>query len=218
MKDHLGLFLKENDMNNIGDFYKITKIELNFDTKKNIIESLGKLEKRHWFYLDNIVKRYPNKFKYVKFKEFVRNIIKNNASAEDYEKYNKYISIYSRWQKSRKTAGVIIFSMNYYYLVRNVGSRYFTFPKGKQEKNEPLIDTAIRETDEETGFKIGFYIPNLNSITIAKTRYYFAYLPYMMNPPPYFTSNEIESAGWFHKDYIKNNRHLFSKNVNRYIK
>jgi len=59
-----------------------------------------------------------------------------------------------------RSAGTIIFREEggkTYYLLLNYprGTRrpepYWDFPKGHIEKGEKLVDTAIRETEEETG-------------------------------------------------------------------
>jgi len=211
-------YLNERGVKGLKDLYPKINVTLAFYSKEKIIESFQKMEKLHWFYLDNIHKRYPKKFLYVKFKPFIKEIIRHNALLEDYWKANKYLSIYSAWQRSRKTAGVIISSGNNYYLVKNVNSKYFTFPKGKQEENESLFDTAFREAEEETGMDVKKYLTSLNTIKINKTKYFFVNIPHMISPPKDFVSNEILDAGWFHKNYILENKKKFTRNVNQYFK
>lgn len=64
-------------------------------------------------------------------------IKKGRSYNNNKEKYEKLIKIYEKNIKE--------------WLAENIGSEYWTFPKGRNEKNEPDLDCAIREFYEETG-------------------------------------------------------------------
>lgn len=70
-------------------------------------------------------------------------------------KYNvNYIKPCGPWNKNKKNtrAGVIINNIkdNTVLLIQSSGYKW-GFPKGRQEKNETVIETALRELKEETG-------------------------------------------------------------------
>ena len=53
-----------------------------------------------------------------------------------------------------KTIGIIIFKregQSIRYLLLHHGGEYWNFPKGRQEKDETEIESALRELQEETG-------------------------------------------------------------------
>jgi ADP-ribose pyrophosphatase YjhB (NUDIX family) len=57
----------------------------------------------------------------------------------------------------KKSAGLLIIQNNKILLAHPTNAPWYgtyTIPKGKQEKGETLIETAIRETYEEIGIKI----------------------------------------------------------------
>lgn len=60
-------------------------------------------------------------------------------------------------QKTRITAGIVFIYKNRILLVHppnHKWSKTFSYPKGRIEKNESIIDCAIRETREEIGVNI----------------------------------------------------------------
>lgn len=86
------------------------------------------------------------------------------------------------------SAGIIAYyfdknSKQFKFLVAHPGGPYFKnienygFPKGHQEKNESLKETAIREFKEETGLDVDYLrLKNcIENITKKKNVYYFLY-------------------------------------------
>lgn len=86
------------------------------------------------------------------------------------------------------SAGIIAYffdknSKQFKFLVAHPGGPYFKtienygFPKGHQEKNESLKETAIREFKEETGLDIDYLKLKIciENITKKKNVYYFLY-------------------------------------------
>ena len=86
------------------------------------------------------------------------------------------------------SAGIIAYyfdkdSKQFKFLVAQPGGPYFKnienygFPKGHQERNESLKETAIREFKEETGLDIDYLRLNIciENITKKKNVYYFLY-------------------------------------------
>jgi 8-oxo-dGTP pyrophosphatase MutT (NUDIX family) len=69
------------------------------------------------------------------------------------------------------SAGVIITNENNQILVLYRGEPFndVSFPKGKQENNETLEQTAIRETKEETGFDVQI----IRKIGVNKYEYFW---------------------------------------------
>lgn len=65
-------------------------------------------------------------------------------------------------------AGSVVFKRKnnsaYIFFVKNAYGRW-TFPKGKQEPNEALVNTAIREAFEEAGLKNLKYVATLGRTT-----------------------------------------------------
>ena len=56
--------------------------------------------------------------------------------------------------RTQKSVGFVIFKKEgkgIRYLLLHHGSRYWNFPKGRQEAGETELDTAKRELEEETG-------------------------------------------------------------------
>ena len=86
------------------------------------------------------------------------------------------------------SAGIIAYYFDkdfkqFKFLVAHPGGPYFKniknygFPKGHQEKNESLKETAIREFKEETSLDIDYLRLNIciENITKKKNVYYFLY-------------------------------------------
>jgi 8-oxo-dGTP pyrophosphatase MutT (NUDIX family) len=71
-----------------------------------------------------------------------------------------------------KSSGVVVFrhtNKEIEYLLLQYRNKHWSFPKGHIEKNESVIDTALRETKEETG------IDDLKIVANFKKNIYFYY-------------------------------------------
>lgn len=84
-----------------------------------------------------------------------------------------------------ESAGLVVLHTNRILLVKPKGlnqEEFFSIPKGVIEKSESAIETAIRETYEETGisiskefidFKRNYVINYINKSVVTKRVYYF---------------------------------------------
>lgn len=137
-----------------------------------------------------------------------------------------------KWMVNQRSSGIIIFTVRkkiLYFLLLHHGGKYWNFPKGKVEKGESLLETARRETFEETGIpkeKIriisGFresYVYHFRvegGRTIHKVAvFYLGFVPKVRIQ----ISSEHENFGWFRYQealkllFFKNSRDLIKKSV-----
>uniref|UniRef100_A0A6C0E7Q8 Nudix hydrolase domain-containing protein n=1 Tax=viral metagenome TaxID=1070528 RepID=A0A6C0E7Q8_9ZZZZ len=62
-------------------------------------------------------------------------------------------------QKVYNCAGVVLFNKDFTKIILvETEAGHYSFPKGKRDKNESIVKTAIRETEEETGIKSDQYL------------------------------------------------------------
>src|SRR3990167_3020998 len=57
---------------------------------------------------------------------------------------------------NQRSSGIIVYSVKnkkILYLLLLHGKKYWNFPKGQMEKGESILETAYRETQEETGIR-----------------------------------------------------------------
>jgi bis(5'-nucleosidyl)-tetraphosphatase len=88
------------------------------------------------------------------------------------------------------------------------GDTLWTFPKGRGEKDETPIQTAIRELKEETGLDMVSYDADSpvntsytfmrNGEQVEKTSTY--YVGFAENKECVIQPEEVKEAGWFHID------------------
>ena len=109
------------------------------------------------------------------------------------------------------------------YLLLNYVSSHWDFPKGNKEKDETDIETAIRETKEETGIsdlvfingfkKNVFYNYKRNNILISKkVIYYLA----KTNTSTVVLSNEHTGYKWYtYNDALAKITYQNSRNILR---
>lgn len=106
--------------------------------------------------------------------------------------------------KTEKSCGCIILKDNQVLLIGakdNDGKLFWSFPKGHQENGETDIETAIRETKEETGLDV-----EISNIAPIKTGHfvhggtvYKNILLFMASPLNYelrLQGEEVEQAKW----------------------
>jgi len=81
-------------------------------------------------------------------------------------------------------------------LYRNKDEGYWSIPKGEPPENEPLLETAIREFEEETGIKpYGSFI-ELGSIRQKGGKVVYAWAFDSGNDPPHFIRSNTFEMEW----------------------
>lgn len=120
---------------------------------KSEISIMRSLEIAYWKYIDEycVCANCP----FIKF----LNIVFHMKGIKDYiSRIPRFIKEFEKLKRSTPTSGCIVISGGIYdpyiLLVRVFNSQVFSFPKGKREDNETSMETAIRETYEETGFRV----------------------------------------------------------------
>ena len=99
-------------------------------------------------------------------------------------------------------AGIIIFNNDETVLVNTKFGNY-SFPKGKKNKGENLIDVAWRELEEETGLRKDqvnliddYFIDELSNRGNPSVRYFVGITNEKINKF-IFDTEELENVGWY---------------------
>ncbi len=99
-------------------------------------------------------------------------------------------------------AGIIVFNKDWTILVSTKYKNY-SFPKGKRNRNEPIIDAAWRELQEETGLTKN-NVELINDFTINEHNdkgnlsiTYFVGKLIKNVDELIFDANELENSEWF---------------------
>lgn len=141
----------------------VINIDFNLSDYENTMQTLRKVEKTYWQYCCH-VPQYPK----ITFSQYFRHVCYLFGKEWNYENYVMIKSQYNYYKKSIPTAGAMIHyhenNTIYLLLVKNNRAKVFSLPKGKQEKNENVKQTAIREVMEETGIDISEYINSNDSL------------------------------------------------------
>lgn len=111
--------------------------------------------------------------------------------------------------KIEKSCGAIVFNEKDEVLIIQQNSGIYGFPKGHMEVGENEIQTAIRETKEETNADIDivtekrFYISYMNDENIRKEVVYF--VAYILNESDIHPQeNELQKVMWVSKNDVVN--------------
>jgi len=189
-------WLSDNDIKTIKDYVEKVDLQIYLQNKELIIQTMKQIEKLHWFYIDNLQKKFN--FERVGFKKFIEYLFYGKNVPTSYKKYiKKYISIYSQYKRALPRFGTIIRFNNEYLMVKNIGSNVYGFPKGKVENNEADYQTAIRETFEETGINISSIIDVSKFTIIYDVKYFLIDLNNKINFNKLpFDYNEIYDRKW----------------------
>lgn len=111
--------------------------------------------------------------------------------------------------KERTAAGFILACLNLapprYLLLKNALHGTWGFPKGHSEKNESLLETALRETAEETGITDirvieDFEFSDSYEVNTPKRGAYRKTVTYFLAVTPstaHVQSREHSESGWF---------------------
>jgi 8-oxo-dGTP pyrophosphatase MutT (NUDIX family) len=124
---------------------------------------------------------------------------------------------YQKYIKKRPRAGVFLFCADENkLLVVEVYNQYIGLPKGGQENNETLEQTAIRETYEETGINLDLEVlkkaklvtihPNYNYYVIFVSKC----IPVILKPGK---TIDVSGAGWIHLNCLHNLKGIITANL-----
>lgn len=186
--------------------------DLDFSSTEEINTTMQEIELAHWDYLDRMTKRY--RLPRLGFTAFMEKLLDYHNRGEEIPNIRTYLKQYSKFKKSRPTAGAIILHENEILLVRVVGTRVYSLPKGKAEPDETVEQTAIREVQEETGLDLSNVIcPESLSFVIGKTRLFVIEADERISHFDGYNRNEIVDIKWFGLSYVSHNEHRFSKQV-----
>lgn len=130
---------------------------------------------------------------------------------------------------NQRSAGIIIYTVKnkkILYLLLLRGKKYWNFPKGQMEKGESIIETAFRETKEETGVQArdiklekGFRSSYRYTFRVEKGRIIYKevifFLGYVKDMPIHI-SDEHKDFRWF--AYEEALRHLLYKNSKKLVR
>lgn len=213
-------------------------IEFNINEYESSMATMRKVEKTYWQYCCH-QPYYPRHT----FSQYFKRVCNIFNEEWNYLKYNELKTKYNYYKKNIPTAGAMI----HYHtndgkilmlLVKNTRAKVYSLPKGKQEKNESIQDTAIREVKEETGIDISSYInsdimlcssdysdldnsineddesrPSMDRYYICKSVIYDVQLVEKIDNFSDYDNEEIEEICWKDTDEILQFPHLFSRQV-----
>lgn len=140
--------------------------------------------------------------------------------------------IYEKKSELNLTAGLVIIQDNKILLVHPTKAPWYntySIPKGHVEKNETLIDAAVRETYEETGILIAeskiireeHFVDYIDKkgILFKRVYYYLAYPTKPINPGDFkLQKGEVDWAGFLTKKEAKNRIFWRFKEILEYLK
>lgn len=160
----------------------------------HIFSLFKEIEPYYWNHVDKIQVR-------LSFKTFLLNMF-TYFELEHCVEYSDYIfDMYNEYKKRTTKAGAIITYRNgrrtYILLVKVSKSNLYSFPKGKHEIGETIMETAIREVAEETDLDIK---PEMSlrtpKIILDQTVLYQINLSFKNSQVEKFTSPEITEVAW----------------------
>lgn len=198
----------------------------------NEIYLLGReLMKLYWDYNDRIetMLTTPNMQTELKLKGVslpkkinnLKNFITTFFPSCDEIKINEFVKIYDRVIRKWPIAGIIIINQQReVLLVKNYGSKSWSFPKGKIEPNESSFIAGLRECYEETGlnvFKLAKEKCKLISRINGKqvTFYVIENFPTDFDTPKIMNKWEICDIKWVKLSFeMKTNRKIYNIYIN----
>ncbi len=130
---------------------------------------------------------------------------------------------------NQRSAGIIIYTVKnkkIFYLLLLHGKKYWNFPKGRMEIGETILETAYRETQEETGVRArdiklekGFRSSYRYTFRVEKGRIIYKevifFLGYIKDMPIHI-SDEHKDFEWF--GYEEALRRLLHKNSQKLVR
>lgn len=199
--------------------FPVKQLELDFDSE--FISTMKRLEEKFWEHVD------ARPFLKTKFQHgicfggsltnsFLKKLLTDAGYQSHVPYVNEYVKRYNKYNKSRQTAGVIFKSGESFIVVKtNNGGNKWSMPKGKQEDDENLVQTACREFCEETGIDVQEFInDHTENVKILKTLFYVLESEYKVNVENYY-SREISAVKWVSKNDVLLNKDKYSKQVQK---
>jgi ADP-ribose pyrophosphatase YjhB (NUDIX family) len=191
----------------LGEF--IRRVSDAFDLGKDSFSAMKAFEQAHWDYIDNYNRRDSRRFPYMKNTELLERVLQHQGACTDNAR--DYIRQYERYKKSLPTAGCILLHSDRMAVVKIKCCEVYSMPKGKQDKGETLMQTAIRETREETGLDLDDTIgENTPFENIHKTRFYIVELDQPVRFRDY-NRNEVSAVIWVPLNAIVCNPRMYSR-------
>lgn len=133
--------------------------------------------------------------------------------------FSKFIKLYEYCTTSTKLcAGTIILNpeLTKIVLVKGKISGKWSFPKGHRDKYETNLETATRETYEETGLKLQLKVPLLPYFIIDKIKLYFLIIE-ESTELKIIDNNEITQIQWFTcselEEHMTNQDYIYEYNA-----
>lgn len=192
----------------LGEF--IRRVASSFDVDNNdFFSAMKTFEKAHWDYIDNYNKYDSRRFPYMRNVQLLERILQYQN--KNLHNAREYIRQYERYKKSLPTAGCILLYSDRMAVVKIKCGEVYSMPKGKQDNGETIMQTAIRETREETGLDLEDTICESTPFQIIhKTRFYIVELDSEVRFRDY-NRNEISEVVWVPLDKIVRNPGYYSR-------
>jgi 8-oxo-dGTP pyrophosphatase MutT (NUDIX family) len=136
-------------------------------------------------------------------------------------KVDKFVRLYNAVIRKWPIAGVIVINtQNEILLVRNAGSKSWSFPKGKIEPNESTFVAGLRECYEETGMNL-FRFASENRKIVSRTNHKHVFMYVIKNfnmdydTPRIMDRKEIADIRWFKlNSQLKTDKQTFNVYIN----
>lgn len=175
------------------------------------------LQQAHWFYEDEWAD-YDYGLPHLRFDEFSRRMFEQSPMLRDYcMLHADFKAQFKEYMASIPKYGCILMnsSMTHMLLVCGIGSKNYSFPKGKVNQGEAGIDCAAREAYEETGFDPRHLLAESASLSVAEEGGGFLQLYIAVGVPDDgsvsfapLTKKEVGGIAWVEVDTVDTRKHV----------
>ena len=163
------------------------------------------LEKAYWKYIDNYCPSVN-----CTFHKFLNGVFQIKGVTDHIIQISRYVGEYDRVKRTIPTSGCVLLDSSRVLLVKVYRSPVYSFPKGKAEDGETALETAIRETYEETGIKVDKY--NISATFTAMGTKMFVFFVNTQTVKVHTRGfNEIPSISWTSINDIVDYPYMYSK-------
>lgn len=118
------------------------------------------IEEAYWYYEDYKADKFAHLPHFKSLKQFAEKLFGHcELLKAKKEQFSKLFAEFAQYKAKIPVCGCILLNaeMNKFVLVQDANSDGWTFPRGKINENEELLDCALREVAEEIGFAAGPY-------------------------------------------------------------